>query len=70
MGKIRRGNYIFVWFIGDHTPPHVHVYRDGRLLAKWDLQNGLVMEGAVTAKILKLITELRDEGKFNGILKN
>ena len=70
MGKIRRGNYIFVWFIGDHTPPHVHVYRDGRLLAKWDLQNGLVMEGAVTAKILTLITELRDEGKFNGILKN
>jgi hypothetical protein len=70
MGKIRRGNYIFVWFIGDHTPPHVHVYRDGRLLAKWDLLNGLVMEGAVTAKILTLITELRDEGKFNGILKN
>jgi hypothetical protein len=25
MGKIRRGNYVFVFWTGDHEPRHVHV---------------------------------------------
>ena len=27
-------------WIGDHSPRHVHVYRDGKLVAKWDLEDG------------------------------
>ncbi len=38
MAKVRRGGYIFLTWIGDHTPRHVHVYRDGKLIVKWDLE--------------------------------
>lgn len=62
MPKIRRGNHIFLGWIGDHSPRHVHVYRDRRLVVKWDLENGVAMEGAPTRRILKRIRELQDEG--------
>jgi hypothetical protein len=39
MGKIRRGGFVFVTWKGDHSPYHVHVYRDGTLVVKWDLEN-------------------------------
>lgn len=61
MGKIRRGGYIFITWIGDHSPYHVHVYKDGKLIVKWDLENELPMKGKATAKILKTISELREE---------
>ncbi|MFT4606054.1 MAG: hypothetical protein ACI9W4_002800 [Rhodothermales bacterium] len=62
MGKSRRGGYVFVTWVGDHSPYHVHVYRDGELAVKWDLENNLAMKGRATARILKLIQELREEG--------
>ena len=37
MGKIRRGVYVLVWWKGDHTPRHVHVFRDGRFIVKLHL---------------------------------
>jgi hypothetical protein len=64
VGKIRRGGFIFITWIGDHSPYHVHVYKDGKLIVKWDLENNLAMKGEVTRKILRLIDELRDEGKL------
>jgi hypothetical protein len=62
MSKIRRGNYIFVTWIGDHPPRHVHVYKDGKLVVKWDLENGVAMRGQANSRILKLIAELDAEG--------
>jgi uncharacterized protein DUF4160 len=62
MGKLRRGGYIFVWWKGDHPPRHIHVYRDGKLVVKWDLDNRKVMKGYPSKKILKLIGELESEG--------
>ena len=62
MGKIRRGGYVFVTWRGDHSPRHVHVYRDGRLLVKWDLDHGKAMQGRATRKIRELIEELEAEG--------
>jgi hypothetical protein len=62
MGKLRRGGYIFVWWKGDHPPRHIHVYRDGKLVVKWDLDNRKVMKGHPSKKILKLIGELESEG--------
>jgi hypothetical protein len=62
MGKVRRGNYLFVTWKGDHPPRHVHVYRDGKFVLKWDLDNRLPMKGHTTARILKLIKELISEG--------
>jgi hypothetical protein len=64
MGKIRRGNYIFVDWIGDHAPRHVHVYRDKKLVLKWDLDHGIAMKGRAPKKILKLIDSLRLEGRL------
>jgi len=43
MGKVRRGNYIFVTWVGDHPPRHVHIYKDGKLVVKWDLKNRVAM---------------------------
>ena len=62
MGKTRRGGFVFVTWKGDHSPYHVHVYRDGSLVVKWDLENDVAMEGQASRRILRLIAELREEG--------
>ena len=62
MGKVRRGGFVFVTWKGDHSPYPVHVYRDGVLVVKWDLENDVAMKGKATARILRLIGELREEG--------
>ena len=62
MPKIRRGGYIFVTWKGDHSPRHVHVYRDGKLLVKWDLDNQKAMKGSASRRVVALITELESEG--------
>ena len=49
-------------WIGDHSPRHVHVYRDGRLVVKWDLDRGQAMEGAASARVRKLLAEFVEEG--------
>jgi len=60
--KIRHGGYVFVTWVGDHPPRHVHVYRHGELVVKWDLDRGQAMEGAATARVRKLLAELVEEG--------
>jgi hypothetical protein len=62
MGKVRRGGYVFVTWKGDHSPRHVHVYRDGVLIAKWDLDHGQPMAGKVARRVRLLIEELEREG--------
>lgn len=62
MGKIRRGGFIFITWKGDHSPYHVHVFRDGKLVVKWDLESDLPMKGRASRRILKIIRELREEG--------
>jgi hypothetical protein len=62
MGKLRRGGFIFVWWKGDHPPRHVHVYRNGNLVVKWDLDSKKPMKGSATKRIIKLIEKLDSEG--------
>lgn len=64
MGKIRRGGYVFVSWIGDHAPRQVHVYRNGTLIVKWDLENRRPRKGEASRRILKLIEELESEGNL------
>ena len=64
MGRIRRGGYLFINWTGDHPPHHVHVYRDGRQILKWNLDDGCAMEGRATRKILRLIEQLKEEGRL------
>jgi hypothetical protein len=61
-GNIGAAGYVFITWKGDHPPRHVHVYRDGKLMVKWDLDNRKPMKGAATRRILALIAELESEG--------
>ena len=62
MGKIRRNNYIFLTWKGDHSPRHVHVYRDAKFVVKYDLENRQVMKGRITKALLASINKLEREG--------
>ena len=62
MGKIRRGGYVFFTWKGDHPPRHVHVYRDGRLIVKWNLEERVRIRGEANARIRRLLAELEREG--------
>lgn len=53
---------MFITLKGDHPPRHVHVYRDGKLIVKWDLDNQKPMKGSASRRILDLIAELETEG--------
>jgi hypothetical protein len=66
MGRVRRGGYIIKWFIGDHTPRHVHVEREsGQLVGRLDLERMTGMEGwQPDHKLLQIIQELRREGRL------
>lgn len=64
MGKIRRAGFIFVTWKGDHPPRHVHVYRDGVLIVKWDLEHQQPMKGEADARLRRLILELWQEGRL------
>jgi hypothetical protein len=64
MPKIRRGGYIFVARRSDHPPRHVHVYRNGKLVVKWDLENGKSMKGKASARVLEWIKQLEAEGSL------
>jgi hypothetical protein len=62
--KIRHGGYVFITWAGDHNPRHVHVYRDGRLVAKWDLENGRPIGVEVSGRLRRFISELVEEGRL------
>jgi Domain of unknown function (DUF4160) len=64
VGKIRLGGYIFISWKSDHTPRHVHVYREGELVVKWDLDNGRPMRGSASREIRELIRLLQSEGRL------
>ena len=53
---------MFVTWESDHSPRHVHVYRDGRLVVKWDLDGKQPMKGRATRRVLEIIAELEAEG--------
>jgi hypothetical protein len=61
MGKVRRGDYVFLTWKGDHTPRHVHVYRNGKLVVKWDLENWQPMKGKASARVLRLIRQPEED---------
>jgi hypothetical protein len=63
VSKVRRGGFVLITWVGDHDPRHVHIYgANGKLYAKWDLDAWRLMQGAMTARVLRLLVELRKEG--------
>ena len=55
---------MFLSWKGDHSPRIVHVYRNSRLVVKWDLENEQPMEGKANRNLVQLIEELDREGKL------
>ena len=66
MGKVRRGGYMFIWWIGDHAPRHVHVFdKDEKLITRVNLETMTSMDTPkVSGKILAVIRELIAEGRL------
>ena len=62
MTRIRRGGYVFVTWIGDHPPRHVHVYQDDQLVLVWDLSANKSIRGEPSRRLVRMIGELRLEG--------
>ena len=62
MTKIKKGDFIFFTWKGDHSPYHVHIFKNNKLFLKWNLEENLVMEGKITKKLRKLIDKLCKEG--------
>lgn len=50
--------------MGDHDPEHLHVFKEGKQVVKWNLEAQVAIEGKATKKIKKLIAELLREGKL------
>lgn len=61
MGRIRRGGYLIEWWIGDHLPKHVHIYRDGREIAKVEIPGMRVLTGRLNKRLRKILRELLSE---------
>ncbi len=66
MGKVRRGGYIIFWWIGDHTPRHVHVRTaKGKKLGRVDVDTLLGMENWTPPKdLVSIIMELKSKGRL------
>ncbi len=66
MGKVRRGGYIIVWWVGDHEPRHVHVKdAKGKKLGRLDIDAMRGLEGwNPDRKLVKVIEELKSEGRL------
>jgi hypothetical protein len=64
MGKLKRGGYVFVAWSGDHPPRHVHVYRDGRLVVKYNLDRLVVIKGKMPPGLERIIRALVQEGRI------
>ena len=57
---------MFLWWIGDHAPRHVHVFdKNGRLITRVNLETMEPIDiPSVDRRILEIIRELRDEGRL------
>ena len=66
MGRVRRGGYTFIWWVGDHPPRHVHVLdKNGALISRVNLETLQPMDiPKIERKIVELIRELQREGRL------
>jgi hypothetical protein len=57
---------MFIWWRGDHEPPHVHVFdRKGRLITRVNLRTMQPMDApSVNPRIIELIYALQREGRL------
>lgn len=66
MGRVRRGGYIFDWWIGDHEPRHIHVSDgNGNLLGRVALDNFAPLDSwQPPRKVVEILRQLKAEGRL------
>ncbi len=62
MGRVKRGGYLIEWWMGDHLPKHVHVYKDGEFVAKISIPGFIVLRGKMTNRLKKILDDLLKKG--------
>jgi hypothetical protein len=55
---------VFVTWIGDHAPRHVHVYKDEEEVLKWNLDASVAIQGRANRRIARLIVQPVEEGRL------
>ncbi len=58
MGRIKRGGYLIEWWMGDHLPKHVHVYKDGQEIAKVRIPGLRILTGRLSKRLRKILEKL------------
>ncbi len=61
MSRVKRGGYIIEWWMGDHLPKHVHVFKDGKEIAKVTIPKLGLLSGKMNRKLKKILTNLVEE---------
>ena len=66
MGKVRRGGYLFLWWIGDHAPRHVHVFdAKGKLLGRVTVPGNEPLDAwKPSRKVVEILESLHQEGRL------
>ena len=66
MGRIRRGGYIFISWVGDHPPRHVHIYDvNANFIRRMNLETMQPMDVVKVDKgIVDIIRDLQTEGRL------
>jgi hypothetical protein len=64
MGRWKRFGIVVVQYATDHGPPHGHIFRDGKRLLKFNIEDWETMEGEMTSSARKALEALRREGEF------
>ena len=63
MGRIKRGGYVFEFWVGDHPTRHVHVLKDRKLIARVELDEKLtLMQGKINRRVREILKSLIKEG--------
>ena len=62
MPEWKRGGYVIRLYPNDHPPPHVHVFKDGILVARYDLKNRRFMAGSEPRHFGRIEKALRGAG--------
>ncbi len=61
MGRIKRGGYLFEWWMGDHYPKHIHIYKNRKEIAKLRIPEMIILKGKLNKKLRKIIEKLINE---------
>jgi len=56
------GGYVIRLYLNDHPPLHVHVFKDGKLVARYDVQNHVFLPGSEAKHFGRITRALRDAG--------